>query len=232
MTMKPRQPNHVAFEQANDPCTMAFSEAQARRSDEFWDEVESEFTFTSADGKDLREADHCPDCIQAARNKVKELTLHFINKHSCAISQGATFNLPGNKTDWPSWDIIKFIIAFDTSFGYLPDEFQDAADPEAHIETDYLDDEAAFRFDVVKACDRLALEGAALSWKIGATATYELWAAAMVKLNDSSKRVQCEAVDDILNALVRTWSDLRTWTFLNPPHIAQKPASKRKKSKK
>ena len=55
------------------------------------------------------------------------------------------------------------------------------------------DGESTFRYDVVKACDRLALAGAILAKRIGSD-TYGLWRAAMIKLGDIRECEQCKAV--------------------------------------
>ena len=94
-----------------------------------------------------------------------------------------------------------------------------------------LDDETSFRYDVVKACDSLALIGAAFSKRFGSDA-YRLWADAMIKLGDRNERVQYKAADDIFEALVRTWADLRTWIFMKSAYKPTKPKSKSRKAKR
>ena len=95
-----------------------------------------------------------------------------------------------------------FIVAFDTSFEYSPEEETGGEEDEedcAGPESDYLDDETTFRYDVIKECDRIALAGAALAKQIGSD-TYGLWRAAMIKLGDRSEEIQHKAVDDIVTA--------------------------------
>ena len=104
-------------------------------------------------------------------------------------------------------------------------------EPDSEAETDYLDEETAFRFDVVQACDRLALQGAAFSKRFGSDA-YRLWADAMIKLGDEYEEVQYKAADDIVAALAQTWADLRTWIFLKDAHKRQKSKSRSEKTKK
>ena len=225
--MKLNEPDKAAFDCHNsfaDP----FYEAQESRAQDFWDVLEKDdFQTASKDGNAKRTWQE----IEKRHAAIRKSVLDFLGKYADDLAQKRIFRIPDRWYDKETWNNIKFIVAFDTSFDYTPDEFLDAHDDDDHSETDYLDGETSFRCDVVKACDRLALEGAALSKKIGSE-TYCLWADAMIKLESDYEEIQYKAVDDLLTALVRLWADLRTWNFMNPHHVAKKTTKKRKKSKK
>ena len=231
MTMKLKEPNKIAFD-IDDGINLDHDTAASCRSEAFWKVVESEFVCTSVkDGKDFQKSDHCPDCERAVHDKMRELVLDSVNRYSRDIAQRKEFNLPSGTIEEMSWENVKFIVAFDTSFSYTPEEFLDADDDDDHSETDYLDYETSFCLDVVKACDRLALEGAALAKQIGSD-TYSLWRDAQLKLNSNNGKIKCKAIDDIVAALELLWADWRTWIFMNPPDIAKKTTKRRSKSKK
>ena len=221
--MKLSEPNEVAFETDSNE-TLDFQEAQEARSKAFWDEVEGdlEVVIATSGKKPKAVEDHA---------FIKKIFLDFLRKYSDALLQGKLFDLPSGLDDESRWELIKFVVAFDTSFEYSPEDETDDEEDCGGPESDYLDDETTFRYDVIKECDRIALAGAILSKRIGSD-TYALWRAAMIKLGSVSGMVQHKAVDDIVTALEETWADLRTWIFLNPPHNKQKRKSKKRKSKK
>jgi hypothetical protein len=162
----------------------------------------------------------------------KKVYLDYIGKYADALLRGKVFSLPSGLDDESNWELIKFIVAFDTTFEYYPEDEEGERDDECcGPETDYLDEETAFRYDVVKECDRLVLAGAILAKRIGSD-TYGLWRTAMIKLGNNRESVQCKAVDDIVNALELIWADLRTWIAMNPPHNAKKGKPKKRKTKK
>ena len=223
--MKLSEPDKVAFDYG-DYEAMDFWDSRRARSQEFWDKVE----------------EHLEDIIASRKAKAgeehafaKKMFLDHIGKYTDALSQGKPFGLPAGFGDERSWNLIKFIIAFDMRFEYYPDmddlEKEDGEEESRDPETDYLDDESTFQFDIVKECDRLALAGAILAKRIGSD-TYGIWRVAMVKLGSLDETVQCKAVDDIVNALELIWADLRTWIAMNPPHNAKKGKPKKRKAKK
>ena len=223
MTMKLCEPDKVAFETDCDSA-MDYCEAQENRSNEFWKVLETDVFGVDDPPEDRPDAE-----IMEAHRRIRKDTLEFLAKYADAIAQKRTFPLPSGFLDEKEWERVKFILAFDTSFTYFPeDEDGSLSDNE---ESDYLDYETTFRYDVVKACERLTLEGAALAKQIG-SGTYGLWTAAMIKLGDRSEKIQHKAVDNIVTALEETWADLRTWIFLNPPHNKQKRKPKKHKSRK
>lgn len=234
--MKLKEPDKVAKATVRDE-VMDYAEAQENRANEFWKVLELYHPVTSVkDGRVIRQTNHCPDCIRAAHDAIKDIILRYLKRFSDALADGKCFDLPSGWGDEQNWNEIKFIIAFDTSFEYVPDDEEDDDEngEESSVfisETDYLDEESTFRYDIVKECDRLALVGAALAKRIGSD-SYRLWADAMIKLGDRQESIQCKAVDDIVSALVRIWADLRTWIFMNPQHNAKKVKTKAKKTKK
>ena len=79
---------------------------------------------------------------------------------------------------------------------------------------DYLDEEAAIQFDMMKACTSYILEGAALAKRVGSPA-YDKWVDALVMLNDVYHCSQnYKAIDLIAEAYARTWGDVRTWIHI------------------
>jgi hypothetical protein len=221
--MKLCEPDKVAFETDCDSA-MDYCEAQENRSNEFWKVLETDVFGVDDPPEDRPDAE-----IMEAHRRIRKDTLEFLAKYADAIAQKRTFPLPSGFLDEKEWERVKFILAFDTSFTYFPeDEDGSLSDNE---ESDYLDYETTFRYDVVKACERLTLEGAALAKQIG-SGTYGLWTAAMIKLGDRSEKIQYKAADDMVNALIQTWADLDVWIFMNTPHNNKKRKSKTRKSKK
>ena len=128
--------------------------------------------------------------------------INFIPRPHASSAFLAYITLPSGFLDEKEWERVMFIVAFDTSFEYSPEEETGGEEDEedcAGPESDYLDDETTFRYDVIKECDRIALAGAALAKQIGSD-TYGLWRAAMIKLGDRSEEIQHKAVDDIVTA--------------------------------
>ena len=223
--MKLREPDMVAFEYS-DHEAMEFWDSQRTRSQEFWGKVEA----------------HLKDIIAGRKAKADEghaftmkVYFDYIGKYTDALSQGKSFSLPAGFSAEHTWNLIKFIIAFDMRFEYYPDkddlEKEDGEEESCDPETDYLDDESTFQYDIVKACSRLALAGAILAKRIGSD-TYGIWRAAMVKLGSHDGTMQCKAVDDIVNALELIWADVEVWIAMNQPHAAKKRAAKKRKVKK
>ena len=223
--MKLEVPSEVTQKTESDEA-MDFYDAQINRSNEFWNELEQDFFDISEETEDKRSDAE----VKEDRERIKKRLLERIGKIADAIAARKCFDLPTGVFDEDDWNDIKFILAFNTSFDYFPEK-EDDGELSDDQETDYLDDETTFRHDVVKACDRLALEGAAFSKSIGSD-TYALWADAMIKLGDKYEETQCKAADDIVAAIARTWADLRTWIFLKRAHKAKKSAPKMKKAKK
>ena len=164
--------------------------------------------------------------------------IKFASRNQChrlapnGLAQRKVFTLPTWLDDESNWQLIKFIVAFDTTFKYYPDDDEEEREDDGcGPETDYLDEESTFRYDVVKACDRLALAGAILAKRIGSD-TYGQWRETMIKLSDPDESVQFKAVDDIANALELIWVDLRTWIHLNDVHSNAESKKKPLKSKK
>ena len=224
-----RKPDKVAKETARDEA-MNFHEAQENRSNEFWNVLESD-EFAVKPKEDARSDAE----IMKDRLRIKMRLLSLIEKYTRSLADGKSFNLPSGWSDECDWSDIKFILAFDTSFSYLPDEDDDDENGDKYSvvlsETDYLDGETAFRFDVIKACNRLVLNGAALAKRIGSD-SYRLWTDALIKLGDRAESVQCQAADDIVSALVRIWADLQIWIFMNQSQNEKKVKPKTKKAKR
>ena len=221
--MKLCEPDKVAFETDGDSA-MDYHQAQENRSNEFWEVLETDVFGVDDPPEDRPDAE-----IMEAHRRIRKDMLEFLTKYADAIAQKRTFPLPSGFLDEKEWERVKFILAFDTSFTYFPeDEDGSLSDND---ESDYLDYETTFRYDVVKACERLTLEGAALAKQIG-SGTYGLWTAAMIKLGDRSEKIQHKAADDMVDALIQTWADLRTWIFMNTAHIEKKRKNKKRKSKK
>ena len=228
MTMKLCEPDKVAFETDCDSA-MDYCQAQENRSNEFWKVLETDVFGVDDPPEDRPDAE-----IMEAHRRIKRNTLEFLAKYADAIAQKRIFTLPNGFLDEKEWERVKFIVAFDTSFEYSPEEETGGEEDEEDCggpESDYLDDETTFRYDVIKECDRITLAGAALAKQIGSD-TYGLWRAAMIKLGDRSEKIQHKAVDDIVTALELTWADLRTWIFQNPPHNKQKRKPRKNKPKK
>ena len=202
-----------------------FSDAESNRSKEFWGKLERDFYLPSEESKDSRSYSE----MEGDRDKIKADMLNYIGKFSRAIESEKPFDLPCRYDDEDNWNNIKFVLAFDTSFDYFPEnEDLSLSDDE---ERDYLDDETTFRYDVVKACDALALRGAALAKRIGSD-SYRLWADAQIKLGDQLEGVQCKAAEDIVNALCELWADFRTWIYMKESHNLPKRKAEAKKAKK
>lgn len=231
-TMKLGEPNKIAFE-SDSTAMMDFDEARKNRSDEFWEVLIDGFGIVSAkDNQPFDKSKHCSVCYETVRNAIKEAAIDPLNRFATAIAGKKIFDLPCGKANLFFWRNIKFIIAFNTSFEYYPESEDDGElGTTDWTETDYLDEETAFRYDVIKACDKLALEGAAFSMRIGSD-TYRLWSDAMIKLGDTDISVQYKAVDDIVAALARTWADLRTWIYKNRASNSKKTRLRSKKAKK
>ena len=221
--MKLREPDKVAFETGSD-YAMGYCEAQTDRADKFWNVLEADIFGVDDPPEGRSESE-----IMEAHLRIRKDTLDSLAKYADAIAQKRTFPLPSGIFDQADWESVKFILAFNTSFDYFPEDEDGAISEDA--ESDYLDYETSFRYDVVKACKRLALEGAALAKHIG-SATYGLWTAAMIKLNDCSEEIQHKAADDMVNALIQTWADLEVWIFMNTPHNGKKHKPNLRKPKK
>jgi len=216
--------SEVAQETQNGEA-LTFCEAELNRSDEFWDELEQDYYCPFEKTRDERSDEERKE----DRDGIKARLLNYIGKFSRAIEGEMPFDLPCRDYDEDNWNNIRFILAFDTSFRYFPEnEDSSLSDDE---ERDYLDDETTFRFDVVKSCDALALRGAALAKRIGSS-TYRLWTDALIKLGDNKEEVQCKAAEDIVNALCELWADLRTWIYMKEADNLPKSTSDAKKAKK
>ena len=208
--MKLKEPVRAAFKTAASR-KLDWESAQNIRREEFWKEIHKVYAFESVD-PDKKHVP-CEGCFRAIRDAIKKQILNFINSQTAAISQGdrRAFDLLGLENDWNVWQCIKFIIAFDMSFIYEADSYED--DDECFIE-DYLDDEALFQYDVIKACDSLLVEGASLAKRIGSD-SYRTWTAALTKLN-----MKCDdrykAVDGLTDAIIQIWPDTRVWIAMNP----------------
>ena len=218
------EPKKIAFESDND-WTMDFWEAQGDRSDDFWNGLEKELYPYDRDDKEKRSYEKTIH----VRNGLKKVILEGLTKYVDAIADEKCYRLPTDLSDLHFWQAVKFILAFNTSFKYFPED--EDGNQEEESETDYLDEETTFRFDVVTTCDRLTLEGAAFSKRIGSD-SYQLWADAMIKLGNQYEEEQYKAADDIVAAMMRTWADLRTWIFMKDAHKAKKAKPKAKKAKK
>ena len=71
--MKLKEPDKVAKETVSDEI-MDYAEAQENRANEFWKVLEHYHPVTSVkDGRVIRQTEHCPDCIRAAHDAIKEI---------------------------------------------------------------------------------------------------------------------------------------------------------------
>lgn len=195
------EPYKVAFQTENTE-PLSIGEARFRRAGEFWGELEESVLVKVGHDND-------PDCL---RGLIKKDVLRYLDDGAKMIAAGP--NRPFALWNWldeDMWQCVKFIVAFDTKFHYIPDE----TDEDGEDGVDYLDDESAFRYDVIKKCNDYILEGAALAKRIGSSA-YDLWVEALVRLNDEYDGSESyKAVDMISHAFARTWGDLQVWFHMN-----------------
>ena len=224
--MKLGEPDKIAFE-IDNPDDLSFDEAKEKREQEFWHQLESTGLFFDPD----REKKRTLREIENDRTNFRNGLLGYLKGYELAFASGKCFETPRSWRDRWLWESTKFVLAFDPSFRYIPEDFLGVDDDIDHNETDYLDNEMTFCYDVVKACDQLAIAGAALAKRIGSE-SYALWTDAIIKLTDFDDSTRCKAADDIVSALFQTWADLRIWIYMNPPHNAKKSKKRSKKSKK
>ena len=194
--MRPfREPEKVAFEPLTN-CFVDKKEAAENRSNEFWGELEESLQAKVGKVYDPH----------YSRNLIKKDILDYLKRSTAALSNGTEKGISlWAWSDESVWENIKFIVAFDMDYEYLEedDEVEDG-----FMESDSLDDEAGFRYDVIKECNSYILEGAALCKRIDSPA-YDAWIEALVKLNDTyigSKPYS--AVDLIDKAYSRTCGGL------------------------
>ena len=208
------EPEEIAFE---SPCTemMDKEEAAENRSNEFWSELEGNHTTK------IKQYDN-PDY---SRNSLKKDILAFLRNSADHLASAMERCRELKHWGWiedDMWTMIKFILAFKAEYTYFDEE-------EESEESDYLDDEEAFQYDVIAGCNKFFLEGASLAKRLGSPA-YDTWIEAFMKLNDSyigAETYKC--VDFIPQAYLRTWADLCTWIYMKE---AQKFTKKRKTVKK
>ncbi len=222
MGMKLKEPDKVAFDSESDE-TMEHDAAQEFRANEFWQELERKYVYRLAKADKPQPPMSDPARIQFRRTYIRKDILEFLGDIASALMNGESKSLEVKTWhDIGRWESIKFILAFDMTFCYRPDdlsEFEDGSD------SDYLDIETSFRFDVHIACDKLILAGATLARRIGSS-SYRHWIDAMIKLNRLDEDEDYKAVDDIVAALVLLWADQRTWIFMQPPQNANNLAEK------
>ena len=218
--MRPfREPEKVAFEPLTN-CFVDKKEAAENRSNEFWGELEESLQAKVGKVYDPH----------YSRNLIKKEILDYLKRSTAALSNGTEKGISlWAWSDESVWENIKFIVAFDMDYEYLEedDEVEDG-----FMESDSLDDEAGFRYDVIKECNSYILEGAALCKRIDSPA-YDTWIEAMITLNDRYEgATPYKAVDLIAKAHPRTWADLCTFIHMNPPQNEKKKTAKKKKAKK
>lgn len=191
------EPNKVAFELENSKEFLEKEEAQQIRSAQFWDYVHDESNVDERNKHSFR------------KSTIQEI-LNFLQERKSYLSECLSTEVLylWAEYDQHMWERIKFIIAFDTQYVYFSEE--------EHQEVfDYLDEEAAIQFDMMKACSSYILEGAALAKRVGSPA-YDKWVDALVMLNDVYHCSQnYKAIDLIAEAYARTWGDVRTWIYIN-----------------
>ena len=213
------EPEKVAFESLSDRL-MDKREAAENRRNEFW----------GALGESLLVKIGQADDPEYSRNSIKKEILGYLKSSASMLSKGTEKGIPlWLWSDETIWENVKFIVAFNMEYDYCDED--DETDG-VFEDSDCLDDEIGFRYDVIKECNKYILEGAALCKKIGSPA-YDTWIEAMVRLNDTyigSKPYN--AVDLIDKAYPRTWADLCTFIHMNPPCNAKKKAVKKKKANK
>lgn len=213
---KLKEPVKVAFDTLSEEA-MDRDDAETNRSEEFWSVLERSFNVLLKKTKNPKYVD--------TRRTIKTDILEYLGTSAKRLSEGTEkgVRLRG-MLEADMWECVKFIVAFNTKFDYV--------DEDDKIETDYLDEEGAFRYDVIMACHNYILEGASLAKRIGSPA-YDTWVEALVKLNDEySGSENYKAVDLIESAYVRTWGDLCIFRHMNTPCKSKKDASKPKKRKK
>ena len=213
------EPEKVAFEPLTN-CFVDKKEAAENRSNEFWGELEESLQAKVGKVYDPH----------YSRNLIKKEILDYLKRSTAALSNGTEKGISlWAWSDESVWENIKFIVAFDMDYEYLEedDEVEDG-----FMESDSLDDEAGFRYDVIKECNSYILEGAALCKRIDSPA-YDTWIEAMITLNDRYEgATPYKAVDLIAKAHPRTWADLCTWIHRNQAHKSKKTVKKAAKRKK
>ena len=213
------EPEKVAFEPLTN-CFVDKKEAAQNRSNEFWGELEESLLVKVGQANDP----------EYSRNSIKKEILGYLKRSTAMLSNGTEKGIPlWLWSDESIWENIKFIVAFDMDYAYLE---EDDEEEDGFMESDSLDDEAGFRYDVIKECNSYILEGAALCKRIDSPA-YDMWIEALVKLNDTyigSKPYN--AVDLIDKAYSRTWGDLCSWIHRNQAHKSKKTVKKMAKRKK
>ena len=220
---KLKEPNKVAFEPLEEALREK-EDAEKERLNAFWGEFEYDLSFQVKRLKD----------VNLAREWFKKHILDFLRTSISRLQNGRTDGIQLWKWgDEDVWERIKYIIAFNTEFGYV--EYDDEEpDPEKaiYVTSENLYDEEAFRFDVIKEFNKYILEGAALCKRIDSPA-YDTWIEALVKLNDTyTGSKPYNAVDLIDKAYSRTWGDLCSWIHRNQAHKSKKTAKKSVKRKR
>ncbi len=228
--MKLKEPDKVAFEfdYSDD---LSFDEAKKNREQEFWQTLGLNGLPDALFFDSHKAKKHTLSEIEDDHANLRNRLLSYLKGYELAFASGKCFEPPCHRHDCWLWECVKFILAFDTTFRYIPEDFLDANDDVDYSETDYLDNETTFCYDVIKACDQLAIAGAALAKRIGSE-SYGLWTDAIIKLTELDNAARCKAADDIVSALFQTWADFRIWIYMNPPHNAEKSEKRSKKSKK
>lgn len=189
---KIKEPNEVAFNpRVSEECWNR-NEALKYRTNQFWANIEVQET------KDKNQ--------YAARQSAIEGILNYLSSNrEKLISAPESLNLWGN-FDERIWEEIKFIISFNIGYVYYNQE-------EKREIIDYLDEEVAVQYDVIKALTSYILEAAALSSRLNSPA-YDKWIDALVMLKDEYDGSEnYKAVDLIAAAYARMWGDLRSWIY-------------------
>ena len=223
---KLKEPSKVAFNSLEEVLRGKEESLNARLND-FWTEFEDDLTYKIKSLKD----------VNLAREWFKNNILDYLRTSVSRLQNSMDYGIQLWKSgDEEVWERIKFIIAFDTEFSYIEYDVEEGEeidyDNDVSWVSENLYDEEAFRFDIIKECNKYILEGAALCKRIGSPA-YDTWIEAMITLNDRYQgATPYKAVDLIAKAYPRMWADLCAFIHLNPPHNEKKKAVKKKKAKK
>ena len=211
--------------------------AKSKRLREFWSWLEDKFPMEPVKVNRKSPAPHpCPECYRVYHEAIRKMLVSFLHerREELANAQQRGIGYPDAGAEL-MWSAVKYVIAFDTWFEYF--EYFDASkadedDPDnKFFDEDYLSAEREFRAELIDACEPVVLEGAALAKRIG-SGSYGSWAEALMKLGEKNPSEMYTVVDDIFDALQRTWGDLRIWIFMNPPRNKKKPVAKARKKKK
>lgn len=208
------EPNKVAFSMENPGEFLEKEEALQLRSTQFWDYVHDESNVDERKKHSFRKS-----TIEEIFNYLQERKRYLTE----CISTEVLYLWA--EYDQYMWERIKFILAFDTQYSYFSEE-------ENQDVGDYLDEEAAIQFDMMKACTSYILEGAALAKRVGSSA-YDKWVDALVMLNDVYYCSEnYKAVDLIAEAYARTWGDFHVWIHINKSDNSKKKKKNTKNKKK